>query len=91
MRRATSLPEPQPSQPTQPLGAKFSSSFRARQKSIKDSFSKGSVKEMMGRFISKFFIYDNIPAEKANSLHYENMVIGIQRAGEGVLPLHLMR
>lgn len=86
MRRATSLREPQPSQPTQPLGAKFSSSFRARQKSIKDSFSKGSVKEMMGRFISKFFIYDNIPAEKANSLHYENMVIGIQRAGEGVLP-----
>ncbi|KAL6176613.1 hypothetical protein ACLB2K_053246 [Fragaria x ananassa] len=83
MRRATSVRE---SQPTQPLAANLKSSFQARQKNIKDSFSKGSIKEMMGRFISKFFIYDNVPAVKVASPHFENMVIGIQRAGQGVLP-----
>nr|XP_011469160.1 PREDICTED: uncharacterized protein LOC105352880 [Fragaria vesca subsp. vesca] len=83
MRRATSVRE---SQPTQPLAANLKSSFQARQKNIKDSFSKGSIKEMMGRFISKFFIYDNVPAAKVASPHFENMVIGIHRAGQGVLP-----
>ncbi|XP_062028688.1 uncharacterized protein LOC133744631 [Rosa rugosa] len=83
MQRASSSRE---SQPMQPLAPNLSKSFQARQKSIKNLFSKGSVKEVMGRLIAKFFIHGNIPAEKAACPHYQNMVIGIQRAGEGVQP-----
>ena len=41
----------------------------------------GSIKEMMGHLISKFFIYDSIAPNKANSHHFKNMIIGAQQAG----------
>ncbi|KAM0997342.1 hypothetical protein ACFX2C_007238 [Malus domestica] len=40
----------------------------------------------MGRLISKFFIYENVPAEKASSHQFKNMVVGCQQAGVGVQP-----
>ncbi|KAM1152083.1 hypothetical protein ACFX19_035338 [Malus domestica] len=40
----------------------------------------------MGRLISKFFIYENVPAEKASSHHFKNMVVGCHQAGVGVQP-----
>ncbi|KAM1236373.1 hypothetical protein EV2_038572 [Malus domestica] len=40
----------------------------------------------MRRLISKFFIYENVPAEKASSHHFKNMVVGCQHAGVGVQP-----
>ncbi|KAI5313410.1 hypothetical protein L3X38_042584 [Prunus dulcis] len=40
----------------------------------------------MGRLISKFFIYDNVPAEKGSSHHFKNMVLGCQQASVGVQP-----
>jgi hypothetical protein len=72
------------SQPTQLLAPNLNKSFCAHQKGIKNLFSRGSVKEVMGRLISKFFIYDNVPIGKTSSHHFQNMVIGCQRAGEGV-------
>ena len=41
----------------------------------------GSIKEMMGRLIRKFFIYESVAPNKANSHHFKNMIIGAQEAG----------
>ncbi|KAL6326314.1 hypothetical protein AAG906_005508 [Vitis piasezkii] len=46
----------------------------------------GSIKETMGRLISKFFIYDSVAPNKANSHHFKNMIIGAQQAGMGIEP-----
>ncbi|KAJ9680166.1 hypothetical protein PVL29_019454 [Vitis rotundifolia] len=40
----------------------------------------------MGRLISKFFIYDSVAPNKANSHHFKNMIIGAQQAGMGIEP-----
>ncbi|KAM1329377.1 hypothetical protein ACFX2F_013556 [Malus domestica] len=40
----------------------------------------------MRRLISKFFIYENVPAEKASSHHFKHMVVRCQQAGVGVQP-----
>ena len=41
----------------------------------------GSIKEMMGRLIRKFFIYESVAPAKAKSHHFKNMIIGAQQAG----------
>ncbi|RVW83669.1 hypothetical protein CK203_046032 [Vitis vinifera] len=41
---------------------------------------------MMGRLINKFFIYDSVAPNKANSHHFKNMIIGAQQAGMGIEP-----
>ncbi|CAL9018889.1 unnamed protein product [Prunus brigantina] len=83
MRRGASVRE---SQPTPPMAPSSYKSSKARQKSIWSYFARGNVKEGMGRLISKFFIYDNVPAEKASSHHFKNMVLGCQQASVGVQP-----
>ncbi|KAM2916542.1 hypothetical protein FF1_045441 [Malus domestica] len=84
MRRGGSLRE---SQPTPPIAPSLYKSSNARQKSVWSYFNGGNVKEGMGRLISKFFIYENVPAAKASSHHFKNMVVGCQQAGVGVQPL----
>ncbi|XP_070671677.1 uncharacterized protein [Malus domestica] len=83
MRRGGSLRE---SQPTPPIAPSLYKSSNARQKSVWSYFKGGNVKEGMGRLISKFFIYENVPAAKASSHHLKNMVVGCQQAGVGVQP-----
>ena len=41
----------------------------------------GSIKEMMESLISKFFIYNSVAPNKANSHHFKNMIIRAQQAG----------
>ncbi|KAL6312457.1 hypothetical protein AAG906_021673 [Vitis piasezkii] len=41
---------------------------------------------MMGRLINKFFIYDSVAPNKANSHHFKNMIIGAQQAGMRIEP-----
>ena len=53
----------------------------AKQKNIKDMFKRGSIREKMGRLVSKFFIYDNVPPHKADSHHFKNMIVGAQESG----------
>ena len=62
MRQGASVRE---SQPTPPIAPSLYKSSKARQKSVWSYFTGGNVKEGMGRLISKFFIYENVPAEKA--------------------------
>ena len=35
----------------------------------------------MGRLISKFFIYESVTPQKADSHHFKNMIFGAQQAG----------
>ncbi|KAK3221721.1 hypothetical protein Dsin_008746 [Dipteronia sinensis] len=58
----------------------------AKQKNIKDMFEEGSIREKMGRLVSKFFIYDNMPPHKADSHHFKNKIIGAQELGVGAQP-----
>ena len=83
MRQGASVRE---SQPTPPIAPSLYKSSKACQKSVWSYFAGGNVKEGMGRLISKFFIYENVPAEKASSHHFLNMVLGCQQAGVGVQP-----
>ncbi|RVX00136.1 hypothetical protein CK203_026604 [Vitis vinifera] len=61
-------------------------SSTARQKNIKDIFKGGVIKEMMGRLIRKFFIYESVAPVKAKSHHFKNMIIGVQQVGMGIKP-----
>ncbi|XP_058091145.1 uncharacterized protein LOC131237418 [Magnolia sinica] len=56
------------------------------QKKIKEMFSGGDVRKKVEKFIAKFFIYDQIPANAAASPHFKNMISEVQRGGEGVQP-----
>ena len=49
-------------------------------KSLKNMLKDGSIKETMGRLISKFFIYESVPPKKADSHHFKNMIISAQQA-----------
>ena len=49
-----------------PIAPSLYKSFGVRQKNIKDILKGGSIKEMMGRLIRKFFIYDSVAPNKAN-------------------------
>ena len=35
----------------------------------------------MGRLISKFFIYESVPPQKADPHHFKNMIFGAHQAG----------
>ena len=64
-----------PSLPSAPLLYK---SLAARQKNVKNLFKGGAIKETMGRLISKFFIYEIIVPNEADSHHFKNMIVGAQ-------------
>ncbi|XP_048427360.1 uncharacterized protein LOC125471206 isoform X1 [Pyrus x bretschneideri] len=83
MRRGASVRE---SQPTPPIAPSLYKSSKTCQKSVWSYFTGGNMNEGMGRLISKFFIYENVPAEKASSHHFKNMVLRCQQAGVGVQP-----
>ncbi|CAL2241172.1 unnamed protein product [Prunus armeniaca] len=72
MRRGASVRE---SQPTPPMTPSLYKSSKASQKSVWSYFAGGNVKEGIRRLISKFFIYDNVPSEKASSHHFKNMAL----------------
>ena len=44
-------------------------------------FKGGSIKEKMGRLISKFFIYESVSPQKVDSYHFKNMTFGAQQVG----------
>ena len=50
-------------------------------KNIKDIFKGGTINEMMRLLISKFFIYESVAQQKANSHHFKNMIIDAQQVG----------
>ncbi|CAL2228203.1 unnamed protein product [Prunus armeniaca] len=83
MRRGASVRE---SQPTSLMAPSLYKSSKAQQKSVWSYFAGGNVNEGMGRLITKFFIYENVPAEKGSSHHFKNMVLGCQQANVGVQP-----
>ena len=72
MRHSNQLP---------PITPSLYKSSAARQKNIKDILKGGSIKETMGRLISKFFIYESVAPAKAKSHHFKNMIIGAQQTG----------
>ena len=78
MQRSQSVWHTDPSPPIAPSLNKFSA---ARQKSLKNMFKSGSIKETMGRLIGKFFIYESVLPQKADSHHFKNMIFGAQQAG----------
>ena len=69
------------SKPLSPIALSLYKYFTTRRRNIKDLFKCGSIKETMGRLISKFFIYEGVAPYKANSHHFKNMIIGTQQAG----------
>ena len=78
MRKSQSMRH---SDPLPPIAPSLQKSSKAKQKNIKDISNGGSIKETTGRLISKFFIYDSIAPNKANSHHFKNMIIGAQQVG----------
>ena len=67
--------------PSPPIAPSLYKSSAAKQKSLKNMFKGGSIKETMGRLISKFFIYESVPPQKADSHHFKNMIFAAQQAG----------
>ena len=67
--------------PLSPIASSLYKSSAAKQKSLKNMFKSGSIKETMRRLISKFFIYESVPPQKADSHHFKNMIFGAQQAG----------
>ena len=43
-------------------------------------FKGGSIKEIMRRLISKFFIYESVPPQKVDAYHFKNMIFGAPQA-----------
>ena len=78
MRKSQSVRYSDPSLPDAPSLYKSSA---ARQKTMKNLFKCGAIKETMGCLISKFFIYKSVPPNKADSHHFKNMIVGAQQAG----------
>ncbi|RVW48186.1 hypothetical protein CK203_084738 [Vitis vinifera] len=77
MRKSQSVRYSDASLPDAPSLYKSSA---ARQKTVKNLFKGGAIKETMGRLISKFFIYESVPPSKADSHHFKNMIVGAQQA-----------
>ena len=71
VQQTQSLREPQSK-----LEPSLYKSSQARQKNIINLFSKEKIKEGMAKLISKFFIFENLPANKAASHHFKNLVVG---------------
>ncbi|RVW58734.1 hypothetical protein CK203_108552 [Vitis vinifera] len=83
MRKSQSVRYSDPSLPDAPSLYKSSA---VRQKNMKNLFKGGAIKETMGRLIGKFFIYESVPPNKANSHNFKNMIVGAQQAGMGIEP-----
>ena len=66
--------------PSSPIASSLYKFWAARQKSLKNMFKGGSIKETMGRLISKFFIYESVPPQKEDLHHFKNMIFGAQQA-----------
>ena len=77
MQRSQSVQHTDPSPSIAPSMYKSSA---ARKKSLKNMFKGGSIKEIMGRLLSKFFIYESIPPQKADSHHFKDKIFGAQHA-----------
>ena len=45
---------------------------------MKNLFKGGAIKETMGSLISKFFIYEIVVPNEADSHHFKNMIVGAQ-------------
>ena len=78
MRKSQSVRYSDASLPDAPSLYKSSA---ARQKTVKNLFKCGVIKETMGCLITKFFIYESVPPSKADSHHFKNMIVGAQQAG----------
>ena len=69
---------------SKPMGPKKKKKTRnlgrhtTRQKSFKNPFKGGAIKETMGRLIEKVFIYDSVTPHKENSHSFKNMIVGAQ-------------
>ncbi|KAL5766212.1 hypothetical protein ACOSP7_016829 [Xanthoceras sorbifolium] len=46
-------------------------------------FKRGNIRETMGRLVSKFFIYDNVPPNKASSHHFNNIIFNFMVNSKG--------
>ena len=71
VQRTQSFREPQSK-----LEPSLYKSSQARRKNIRNLFSGGKIKEGMTKLISKFFIYENLSANKAATHHFKNLVVG---------------
>ena len=78
VQRSQSVRQSDPLPLLAPSLYKFSA---ARQKSVKNLFKGGAIKETMDRLISKFFIYESVAPHKEDSHHFKNMIVGAQQAG----------
>ena len=76
MQRSQSV---QHTDPSPSIALSLYKSSTARKKGLKNMFKDGSIKETMGRLISKFFIYESVLPQKADSHHFKNMIIGAQQ------------
>ena len=75
MQRSQSV---QHTDPSSLIAPSLYKSSVVRQKNLKNMFKGGSIKETMGRLINKFFIYESVPPQKANSHNFKNMIFGAQ-------------
>ena len=73
MRKSQSMRH---SDPLPPITPSIYKSPIAKQKNIKHILNGGSIKETMGSLISKFFIYDSVALNKANSHHSRIWLLG---------------
>ena len=78
MQKSQSVQHIDPPLPIAPSLYKYSA---ARQKSLKNMFKDGSIKETMRRLISKFFIYESVPPQKTDLHHFKNTIFSAQQVG----------
>ena len=76
MQRSQSV---QHTDPSPSIALSMYKSSTTRQKGLKNMFKDGSIKETMGRLISKFFIYESVLPQKVDLHHFKNMIIGAQQ------------
>ena len=75
MRRLQSVRYSNPLPPSAPSLYK---SLATRQKNVKNLFKGDVIKETMGNLINKFFIYEIVVPNEADSHHFKNMIVGAQ-------------
>ena len=66
--------------PSSSIAPSLYKSSAARQKSLKNMFKDGSIMETIGRLINKFFIYESVSPQKADSHHFKDMIFGARQA-----------
>ena len=58
----------------------------SKQRRLKDVWGLRNAKEQVRKYVSKFFIFNCIPANAAADVHFKNMVDEMQKVGRGVQP-----